>query len=221
VESREDRLSKKVDAEGKALSSEGMKEAEAALRGKQQVLAELRDFTYLAPTLTFDPGLEVDLGNRLVQMSFLGRGETGGEAVVYLPKEKIVAVGELVTTPVPYTFAGYPSEWVRTLNVIDSMDVDTIVPGHGEVLRGKAFLELQRDLLKSAVNQVYARMVALAAITETPSFEDVRKGVDLSSFRERFAHASKEQQEFFDQASSILVRVAYNEARRNSTVPKQ
>jgi hypothetical protein len=51
---------------------------------------------------TFEHGFSVDLGNREVRVQFLGRGSTAGGAVVYLPREKIVAAGDLVVHPIPY-----------------------------------------------------------------------------------------------------------------------
>ena len=62
-------------------------------------------------------------------MKFLGRGNTGGDAVVYLPKEKIVIAGDLVVYPIPYVYDGYPSEWIQTLQNLGQLDADTIVPG--------------------------------------------------------------------------------------------
>ena len=46
-------------------------------------------------------------------MSFLGRGNTAGDAVVYLPRERMLVTGDLVVHPVPYMFSGFPSEYVR------------------------------------------------------------------------------------------------------------
>ena len=72
------------------------------------VLEELRKVKFQSATLTFDHDFRIDLGNREVQVKFLGRGNTAGDAVAYLPNEKIVVAGDLVVYPIPYIYDGYP-----------------------------------------------------------------------------------------------------------------
>ena len=74
-----------------------------------------KNLTFQSATLTFDHDFSIDLGNREVQVKFLGRGNTSGDAVVFIPKERIAIVGDLVVHPIPYIYDGYPSEWIQTL----------------------------------------------------------------------------------------------------------
>jgi hypothetical protein len=60
------------------------------------VSAEFQDLKVKVPDLTFDHDLQVDLGNREVQLKYLGRGNTVGDAIAYLPKERILINGDLV-----------------------------------------------------------------------------------------------------------------------------
>ena len=60
-------------------------------RDASPVLEELKQVKFQSATLTFDHDFTIDLGNREVQVKFLGRGNTAGDAVAYLPKEKIVS----------------------------------------------------------------------------------------------------------------------------------
>src|SRR5215471_7833736 len=55
--------------------------------------AELRRTPKAAPAVTFDKQLVVDLGGRKVEISFLGRGNTAGDAVIYVPDSKILITG--------------------------------------------------------------------------------------------------------------------------------
>ncbi len=82
----------------------------------------------------------IDVGNREVQIKFLGRGNTAGDAVVYLPKEKIVVAGDLIVYPIPYIYDGYPTEWIQTLQNLAQLDADSIVPGHGPILHDKTYV---------------------------------------------------------------------------------
>ena len=98
---------------------------------------EIKHVKFQSATLTFEHDFTVDLGNREVQVKFLGRGNTSGDAVAYLPKERIVVAGDLVVHPIPYIYDGYPTEWIQTLQNLAQLDADSIVPGHGPILHDK------------------------------------------------------------------------------------
>jgi glyoxylase-like metal-dependent hydrolase (beta-lactamase superfamily II) len=175
------------------------------------MLEELKQVKFQSATLTFDHDFSIDIGNREVQVKFLGRGNTGGDAVAYLPSEKIVIAGDLVVYPIPYIYDGYPTEWIQTLQNLAQLNAETIVPGHGPILHGTTYVYLLRDLLKSAVDQMNERLRQTGPAM-FQSLDDVKGGVDLSAFRQRFAGNDKEQGEAFDGAANDLVKVVYEES---------
>lgn len=215
IATRERQLASGRDANGKALTASDSVALQQKIVGKKQVLAELHDFVYQAPTLTFEHELDVDLGGREVQLLHLGRGPTSGDAVAFLPRERVLVAGDLVTHPVLFTYDGYPSEWVTTLDHLLELGPTTVVPGHGEVLHGVEYLHLSRDYLASAVDQVAGQLRHQTATIENPSLEAVRKGVDLAAFRARFAGSDPNNLEAFDEANEALIRVVYHEAMHN------
>lgn len=193
------------------LSDDEKAEIKTILPQRLAVQDELKKMKFQSATLTFDHDFSIDLGNRIVQVKFLGRGNTAGDAVVYLPKEKIVITGDLVVHPIPNAFDGYPSEWSQTLQNLAQLDADTIVPGHGPVLHDKAYILLVRDLMKSAVEQMNAKLSAtFPAMFQT--LDDVKGAVNLTSFRERFAGNDKDLGEAFDGMSARLIKVVFEEA---------
>jgi glyoxylase-like metal-dependent hydrolase (beta-lactamase superfamily II) len=130
---------------------------------------------------------------------------------VYLPKDKIVVAGDLLVQPIPYIFDGYPSEWIGTLQRLSELDAQTIVPGHGSVMHDKTYLYLVRDLLKSAVDQMEAHLRQTGpAMSQT--LDEVKGRVDLSPFRERFAGSDKDPREIFDDMTSHLIKLVFEEA---------
>ncbi len=196
---------------GQVLTEADKAQVKSALARRIPMLEELKQVKFQSATLTFDHDFSIDLGNREVQVKFLGRGNTGGDAVVYLPKEKIVIAGDLVVYPIPYVYDGYPSEWIQTLQNLVQLDANTIVPGHGPVLHDKTYVYLLRDLMKSAVDQMNEKLRRTGpAMFQT--LDDVRGGVDLSAFRQRFAGNDKEQGEAFDDAANDLIKVVYEES---------
>ena len=196
---------------GRVLSDEEKKQAQKLLPGLEQREAEFKSMVYQAPTLVFTDKLDLDIGNREVQVKHLGRGNTPGDTIAYLPKEKILVAGDLLVYPIPYTYDGYPAEWIQTLQKMTLLDFDTIVPGHGPVLHGKAYLNLVTDLLKSAVEQMQARIRQIGH-PGFHSLEDVKDSVDLSLFRTRFAGDDKDLAAAFDDMSVHLVKITFNEA---------
>jgi cyclase len=199
------------DQRGNPLSEDDKKQVQAMLPGLEKALADSKTMVYTPPTLTFTDKIDVNLGNREVQVKHLGRGNTPGDAIVYLPKEKIIVAGDLLVHPIPYTFDGYPSEWAQTLQRMAQLDASTIVPGHGAVQHDKAFLNLTADLMQSAVDQVRARIRQIGH----PGFhsvDDVKGSVDLTAFRQKFAGDDKDLQAEFDDMATHLVKVVFSEA---------
>jgi glyoxylase-like metal-dependent hydrolase (beta-lactamase superfamily II) len=199
------------DQRGQPLSEDDKKQVQAMLPGLEEALADSKTMVYQPPTLTFTDKIDINLGNREVQVKHLGRGNTPGDAIVYLPKEKILVAGDLLVHPIPYTFDGYPGEWAQTLQKMAQLDAGVIVPGHGAVQHDKAFLYLTADLLQSAVDQVRARIRQIGH----PGFhsvDDVKGSVDLTPFRQKFAGDDKDLQAEFDDMAVHLVKIVFSEA---------
>jgi len=196
---------------GRALTAEEKEQVKTLLARHIAVTEEVKAIQFQSATLTFDHDFTIDLGHREVQVKFLGRGNTAGDAVVYLPKEKIVVAGDLLVYPVPYIYDGYPVEWVQTMQNLGALDADSIVPGHGPVMHDKAYIYLVRDLLKSAVDQLNAKLKQTGpAMFQT--VDDVKGGVDLTPFRQRFSGSDKDTAAAFDEMASQLIKVAFTEA---------
>src|SRR5258708_2259580 len=104
------------------------------------------------PNVTFRDQLAIELGERHVEVLNYGRGVTPGDTLVYLSKEKILLLGDLIVNPITFALSGFPTEWVRVLERVDALDATTIVTGHGAPLLDKtllrATLEVFRVLLR-------------------------------------------------------------------------
>lgn len=197
--------------DGKPLTAEETAYVKGILDDRQPWMDELRKTRFQSATMTFDHDFSIDIGEREVQVKFLGRGNTGGDAVVYLPKEKIAVVGDLVGSPIPLANDGYPSEWIHTLENLGQLDAEQFVAGHGPVLHDKTQIFLFRDLLKSAVDQMNARLMQLGpAMSRT--LDEVRGSVDLSPFRQRFIGDDASIAPEWDDFTNGLIKTAFEEA---------
>ncbi|MGE3275386.1 MAG: MBL fold metallo-hydrolase [Vicinamibacterales bacterium] len=76
----------------------------------------------------------IDVGGLQVEALFLGRAHTGGDLMVYVPRDKILFMSEAFLNRVfPAMRSAYPSEWVKQIDRALAMDVTRYVPGHGFV----------------------------------------------------------------------------------------
>ena len=95
------------------------------------------------PTDTFDGELTLDLGDRRVELRFLGRGHTSGDLVVWLPQERICFAGDLVEAQAaPYMGDAHIADWRGpTLDRVAALGAEQMVGGRGPVVRGAAAVE--------------------------------------------------------------------------------
>jgi glyoxylase-like metal-dependent hydrolase (beta-lactamase superfamily II) len=103
---------------------------------------------HVLPDLTFTDKLDLSLGERNIQILNFGRAVTPGDAIMYLPRERVLAVGDLIVNPITFALSSFPSEWLRALERVDALAADVIVTGHGEPLENKALLHTTMDIFR-------------------------------------------------------------------------
>lgn len=127
-----------------------------------------------AARVTFTTEAQVFLGGKEVRAKFYGRGHTNGDAVIYFPALRLVHTGDLMAGNTPlidYPGGGSLKEWADTLTgVINGLDFDTVIPGHGPVT-DKAGLQTYRDNVQKERERV------TQLIREGKSQDDVAKAM--------------------------------------------
>jgi cyclase len=111
-------------------------------------LAQKKNAQLVLPNLTFSDRLGIELGERHIEILNYGRAVTPGDTFAYLPKEKILLLGDLIVNPVTFALSGYPTEWLRALERVDALDATTIVTGHGAPLGDKTLLHATMDVFR-------------------------------------------------------------------------
>lgn len=93
------------------------------------------------PTLPLTDRLTLRRGGRTIEILSFGGGHSPSDLVVYLPAERILVAGDLVTLPVPYVGEGASiRRWALALAGLVALDPLVTVPGHGPVLRDTVYL---------------------------------------------------------------------------------
>jgi glyoxylase-like metal-dependent hydrolase (beta-lactamase superfamily II) len=101
------------------------------------------------PGLIYTDQTSVFLGGAEVRAYYMGRGHTNGDSVVYFPDLKTVHGGDLLhgTAPfIDYANGGSSRGWVNTMNNILSLDWNTAIPGHGEVMDRRDVLNFRNQM---------------------------------------------------------------------------
>jgi cyclase len=144
---------KEAEADIARLRAEGNLKVAAMLERYRDdvpaIIAQYRETVNLPPTATFENRLTLHRGERVIDIRFLGRGDTDHDVIVHLPKDGVVVAGDMVVHPFPYGFSAQPDEWIATLTKVSELDFEYLVPGHGDVQRGKTYLGRVIELVKA------------------------------------------------------------------------
>jgi cyclase len=205
-----ERYPKRLQAMKEALAQKPDAELQKTVDGRIRVLAELERSRLQLPTLTFDSELQLDLGNRIVEIRHSGTGDTRGDAWAWLPKEQVLVTGDVLAAPVPYFFAGYPEGLAQTLHRLLDLDAKAIVPGHGDVMRDKTYMRAVLEMVEAIVGEVNAAVVRIGSLSAR--LEDVRPQIDVAEYRRRFAGDDPHNQEYFDESIEGLIKDAFYQA---------
>lgn len=190
-----------------ALPEDRRERAKRARHGFELFARDYPGTRIVPPTETFDRSLLLDDERVPVQLLFLGRANTSGDAVVWLPRQKIVITGDVIVAPTPYGFFSYPGEWVQTLQRLKALNFSTLIPGHGEPQFDSQYI----DRVIGSIEDIRAQ-VGPPAISGM-SLEDVRKRVDFSRYAEIFGTDERRRRLFKAYWVDPMTENAWKEAK--------
>lgn len=131
--------------------------------------------------LTFSDKIEIPDAQTPVQVMFLGKANTDGDAVIWVPSERVLCSGDIVVAPIPYAAASYPGDWLGVLEKLKAFDFAVLVPGHGEPMSDRTYL----DKLIVALTDIRAQVAPLAKQGLKP--EEIAKKTDFEKVKAAFA----------------------------------
>jgi cyclase len=164
----------------------------AVLPDLDLVREQMLSVTIVAPDLLVSEELVLRTGGREIRIIHLGRGNTPGDLVLWLPEERILASGDLVVHPIPYGFGSFPEDWIATLDRLAAFDFQLLVPGHGEVQKDAGYVRRLQAMLTEVRRQVAASVAA------GHDLETTRRELDLSKFEREFAGDDEDASLKFD-----------------------
>ncbi len=202
----EKELSTGKESDGSVLTAERRRKHEDDLRLEREFIEEALKVQRTYPTLTYNDKLTLYHGGR--EFRFMSMvGDARGTTVLYLPKEKILVTGDLLSYPVPY-FTPPLSQHAKSLRTLAQFDANVIIPGHGPAWHDKDFLNLEAELFETIVSQV-GQAVQQGMVT----VEEVQKAVDVEFLRVKFTHDDQDLNGKFRRYVTRMVENAYRDAR--------
>ena len=114
-------------------------------QGKLQI--RMRGFHITVPSETFDSEMSLRLGGQEIKLQCLLNNGPGDDAVVYLPAEKVLFLGDLFQNEYfPRIDSRKLHEWIDALRQVEGWDVEVYVPGHGAPGGKKELAEFRQFL---------------------------------------------------------------------------
>jgi len=134
----------------------------------------MENFKLKRPSITFTDRMTLHMGSHTITLINLP-GHTDGQTAVYIPEEKVVFTGDNINYQVPaFMHECVPLSWIDSINTINNLDVDHIVPGHGELCNRdylgewKEFILEWIDVVQEAIDNGWSKEETIEKI-EVPS----------------------------------------------------
>jgi glyoxylase-like metal-dependent hydrolase (beta-lactamase superfamily II) len=181
-----------IRRDGKPYTHQDSAYMETSIALFRWLVPSVQEIRHVTPTMTVADSLILHRGDRTIAIRWLGRGNTRGDLSVWLPKERILATGDLLVHPGPYSFGSYLSEWIQTLGKLRALNAQVIIPGHGAIQRDYQYMDQVVELLQYTLDQ------ARDAVAKGLDLEATRKAIDFESFRQRFTGGDAARIQAFD-----------------------
>lgn len=153
-------------------------------KGQMKVFAKIfgeeraKGIVLTPPNVSFERNMTLFAGGVKVELIYLGKGHTGGDIVVYLPEKKVLFSGDLLYNKrLPWVGDGDTFEWIKVLDRLASLKIDTIVPGHG-LIGGKELLSDFKGYIKDLQKEV------MRYRDDGHSLDELMKAIDLPEYKE-------------------------------------
>ncbi len=149
---------------------------EAAAKGR----ADVKTSKLKPPSVLFSKDLIFDDGKHRVELMHLGVAHTHGDALAWLPKERILFTGDVCVNG-PYNFVGDGDvgKWVSTLDAARRLGAEIVCTGHGP-RSGRTVLDDQQAFFRVLREQVGTRMGDRAPEEAKDQIEPIRATLKAS-----------------------------------------
>jgi cyclase len=145
------------------------------------------NFPLQPPNLTVKNAMSVWSGAKEFQIMWIGRAHTAGDLVVYVPSERAAASGDMLfKAMVGWQGDAFPNDHPATLDALKKLDLDLLLPGHGDHIQGKADIDTAIANMQAYLREEWRQ--ATQAKQQGASPDEALKKMDLSRFRDAYGN---------------------------------
>ncbi len=138
-----------------------------------------KEVRLVIPDATFEQGMTVNLGGRVVELLYMGPAQNPGDTLVYFPHVKSLFTGG------PFSRKNWPNTsftpsidgWIAMLKKVAAMEMDQYLPGHGDV-------GSKQDLLDEAKLLGDFQAGIKAALAKGMSREEMVKNLHFREYKD-------------------------------------
>lgn len=131
------------------------------------------------PTETYDRELALKVGDKDVRLYNVGPAHTAGDTLVHSVQDRVVYTADILFNGVhPAIWEGSIDGWLAACDLIQSLEVDVVVPGHGPltdkqgVARFKIYLQTLQAEARARFDAGLSVYEAAADIVMPPPFDE-------------------------------------------------
>jgi cyclase len=138
------------------------------------------------PDVTFDREMDIRLGAKAIRLLYLGPGQNPGDTFVLIPHDRAIYTPGAFAKRSWANTAFTPSveSWIKLLNEVAAMDVDHVLPAHGDVATRGDVTEMAKFLADeyAGVKAAVAKGMSADEAAATLMFEQYK---DYRNYRVR------------------------------------
>jgi glyoxylase-like metal-dependent hydrolase (beta-lactamase superfamily II) len=158
----------------------------------------------ILPHITFRDRMTITLGGKEIQILYLGRAHTRGDAAVFVPQDRIVYLSEIFFDGrFPFGDDAYV-EWIATIDNALKLEADIFVPGQGPSQVASSPRMSREALMRARAVLVNFRDNVQREIMRGATEEQAVAAIQLPEYRTMVG---------YDQQRPVLVRRMYQDLK--------
>ena len=127
-------------------------------------------------TIEFTDRHQLDAGGRTVELIEIGPAHTAGDIIAWLPDDRVLFTGDILFIGgTPIMWAGAIGNWIDACKLIEELNPELIVPGHGPItdVAGVAEARSYLEYVQTVATERFA-----AGVTAADAVRDIDLAID-------------------------------------------
>lgn len=130
------------------------------------------------PHVTFADRMTIELEGTVVELSHVGKNHSDNSIVMRFPRERLLFAVDFIPVSA-YAFRDFPDsympDWIESLQQVEAMDFDVLVPGHGP-LGTRTNVTMFREYLQDLRGEV------MRHVRDGKSLDEIKQLVTLPKY---------------------------------------